>query len=155
MDYGEPNSIGSLYGWYEAPVEFGSPESAYWTNGWPWFLLVTTNKTKNLWDTKELIHLCVWCVCHLYFSWSSIFLAILLISPPLSPPNGALCCGTSHLSLCIITARHGNNTMSQIRCRWSNLYLFTSWITINIFVLNNMWMWQFSLHKSVTNFLHK
>ena len=36
---------------------------------------------------------------------------------PLSPPNGALCCGTSHFSLCIITACHRNITMSQIRCR--------------------------------------
>ena len=80
----------------------------------------------------------VWCVCHPYFSWSSIFLAISLILPPLSPPNGALCCGTSHLSLCIITVRHGNITMSQIRRRWSNLYLFTSRITIYIFVCHCM-----------------
>jgi len=47
MDSGEPNSIGSSPGRYEAPIQFGSPESAYWTNGWPWFLLVTTNKTQN------------------------------------------------------------------------------------------------------------
>ncbi len=76
----------------------------------------------------------VWCVCHPYFSWSSICLVILMISPPLSPPNGALFCGTSHLSLCIITAHHRNITMSQIHRRWSNLYLFTSRITIYIFV---------------------
>ena len=80
----------------------------------------------------------VWCVCHPYFSWSLIFLAILLILPPLSPLNGALCCGTSHLSLCIITARHGNFTMSQIHCRWSNLYYFMPWITIYIFVRHCM-----------------
>jgi hypothetical protein len=47
MDSGEPNSIGSSPGRYEAPIEFGSPESAYWTNGCQWFLLVTTNKTQN------------------------------------------------------------------------------------------------------------
>ena len=93
--------------------------------------------TRHLLFRCFLFHVFVgatWCVCHPYFSWLSIFLAISLILPPLSPPNRAICCGTSHLPLCIVTARHGNITMSQIHCRWSNLYLFTSRITIYSFV---------------------
>ena len=78
--------------------------------------------------------LVLWCVRHRCFSWLSLFLAILLISPPLSPPNGALCCGTSHLSLCIVTARHGNITMSLVRCVYSNLYWYTSQVTIYLLV---------------------
>jgi hypothetical protein len=54
MDSGEPNSIGSSPGRYEAPIEFGSPILAYWTNGWPWFLLVTTNKTQIVIPDREL-----------------------------------------------------------------------------------------------------
>ena len=80
------------------------------------------------------------CVCHPYFSWLSIFLVISLISPPLSPPNGALCCGTSHLFLCALLLRVTEILlhMSQMCRRWSNLYLFTSWITIYFFVRHCM-----------------
>jgi hypothetical protein len=34
-------------GWYEASIKKDSRQSAHWTNGWPWFLLVTTCKTQN------------------------------------------------------------------------------------------------------------
>ena len=94
----------------------------------------------------------VWCVCHPYFSWSSICLVILMISPPLSPPNGALCCGTSHLSLCIITAHHGNITMSQIRRRWSNLIFI--YVTDNHFIFLYITVWHltpFSVHCYCTS----
>ncbi len=66
--------------------------------------------TRRLWCCCFHFHAFVsvmWCVRHPCFSWSSLFLAISLILPPLSPPNGALCCGTSHF-LCIVTARHGS-----------------------------------------------
>ena len=52
---------------------------------------------------------CLWCVRHRCFSWSSLFLAISLISPPppLTPRMGHFVVAR-HTFLCIVTARHGS-----------------------------------------------
>ena len=110
---------------------------------WPYiiiiFFVVTRHRCKLIVATRHCCLLChvlhcfwcwifhvfvgaVWCVRHPCFSWSSLFLAILLILPPLSPPNGAICWGTLHLSLFVVTAHHRNITKSQVRHVYSNLY---------------------------------
>ena len=40
----EPFFNGTSLGWYEASIKKGSRQLAY---GWPWVLLVMTNKTQN------------------------------------------------------------------------------------------------------------
>ena len=47
----EPFFNGTSLGWYEASITKGSWRLACWTHGWPWFLLVRTNKTQNC-DSK-------------------------------------------------------------------------------------------------------
>ena len=57
--------------------------------------------------------------------------------------NHLYCCtslyGTSHLSLCIVTACHGDITLSPVRCVYSNLYWYMSRVTIYIVVRCFVW----------------